>query len=159
MDILERFGKRKRGGGGVANWNPFSLLVICFYWSYLHGFWTFSIEDFNWKCNSNDNHWFVKSVTLANQHLLLCSGQYSMDNTALYFGYQTSREKFSVLWKQENVSVRYNLGKRKLYFCFSYLSEEYKLEISYENIWQIEQYRPHGQAKKFLLIQVSWLKH
>ena len=156
MDILERFGKRERG---VANWNPFSLLVICFYWSYLHGFWTFSIEDFNWKCNSNDNHWFVKSVPLANQHLLQCSGQYSMDNTALYFGYQTSREKFSVLWKQENVSVRYNLGKRKLYFCFSYLSEEYKLEISYENIWQIEQYRPHGQAKKFLLIQVSWLKH
>ncbi|XP_075659950.1 putative RNA-dependent RNA polymerase 1 [Castanea sativa] len=77
-----------------------------------------------------------------------------MDNIAMYFGYQTSREKFSVLWKQENVSVRYNLEKRKLYFFFSYLSEEYKLEISYENIWQIEQYRPHGQAKKFLLIQL-----
>ena len=52
MDILERFGKRERG---VANWNPFSLLVICFHWSYLHRFWTFSIEDFSWKCGSNDN--------------------------------------------------------------------------------------------------------
>ena len=82
-----------------------------------------------------------------------------MDNIALHFGYQTSRETFSVLWKQENVFVRFDSKMRNLYFYFSGLSEEYKLELSYENIWKIELHHPCGQAKRFLLIQVSWLKH
>ncbi|KAM4119796.1 hypothetical protein ACJW30_03G086600 [Castanea mollissima] len=66
----------------------------------------------------------------------------------------TSRESFSVLWKQENVFVEFDSKKRNLYFHFPYLSEKYKLEISYENIWQIQHHQPRGQAKKFLLIQL-----
>ena len=82
-----------------------------------------------------------------------------MDNITLHFGYQTSREIFSVLWKQENVSVSFDSEKRRLRFFLSYLSVEYKLELSYENIRQIELHRPDGHATKFLRIQVSWLKY
>ena len=81
-----------------------------------------------------------------------------MDNITLHFGYQTSREIFSVLWKQENVSVSFDSEKRRLRFFLSYLSVEYKLELSYENIRQIELHLPSGQATKFLRIQVSRLK-
>ena len=82
-----------------------------------------------------------------------------MYNIALYFGYQTSRESFSVLWKQKNVFVKFDSKKRNLYLYFRYLSEKFKLEISFENIWQIQHHQPRGQAKKFLLIQVRWFKH
>jgi RNA-dependent RNA polymerase len=78
-----------------------------------------------------------------------------MDIKALYFGYQISKQTFSVLWKQEDVSVRFDLRKRKWFFFLSHLSEAYKLEISYDSIRQIMLHRPPGQATKFLLIQVS----
>ncbi|KAA8529775.1 hypothetical protein F0562_034125 [Nyssa sinensis] len=65
-----------------------------------------------------------------------------------------SKEKFSVLWRRTNVSVKFGFGLRKMYFFPSYLSVGYKLQLSYENIWQIELYRPHGQTAKFLLIQL-----
>ncbi|KAF3945295.1 hypothetical protein ACB098_03G083200 [Castanea mollissima] len=77
-----------------------------------------------------------------------------MDIIALHSGYQTSRETFSVLWKQENVFVRFDSKMRNLYFYFSDLSEKFKLELSYENIWKIELHHPRGQAEKFLLIQL-----
>ncbi|GMY05817.1 probable RNA-dependent RNA polymerase 1 [Fagus crenata] len=77
-----------------------------------------------------------------------------MDNITLHFGYQTSREIFSVLWKLENVSVSFKSEKRRLYFFLSYHSVDYKLEISYENIRQIELHRPDGHATKFLRIQL-----
>ncbi|KAJ6768833.1 RNA-dependent RNA polymerase [Salix koriyanagi] len=44
-------------------------------------------------------------------------------------------------------------GKRKIYFFLMYLSTQYKLELSYENIWQIELHRPLGQTK-FLTVQM-----
>jgi RNA-dependent RNA polymerase len=80
-----------------------------------------------------------------------------MDITALHFGYQISKETFSVLWKQEHVSISFDLERRKLFFFLSYLSEEHKLELSFDSIWQIKQHRPRGQATKFLLIQVCCL--
>ncbi|CAL5400050.1 unnamed protein product [Camellia sinensis] len=79
---------------------------------------------------------------------------HDMESVTLYFGCQISKEKFSVLWKKANVSVKFGFGLRKLYFFLSYLSVEYKLELSYENIWQIELRRLQGQTAKFLLIQL-----
>jgi RNA-dependent RNA polymerase len=32
---------------------------------------------------------------------------------------------------------------------------EYRLELSYENVWQIELHRPRNQTAKYLLIQVA----
>ncbi|GLT53987.1 hypothetical protein SLA2020_272210 [Shorea laevis] len=77
-----------------------------------------------------------------------------MDITALHFGYQISKETFSVLWKQEDVSVSFDLKRRKIFFFLSHLYKEYKLEISYDSIWQIKLHRPRGQPTKFLLVQL-----
>ncbi|XP_034691829.1 probable RNA-dependent RNA polymerase 1 [Vitis riparia] len=79
---------------------------------------------------------------------------HSMDRITLHFGYQMSDERFSVLWKAINVSVKFGFGLRKFYFFLSHGSEEYKLELSYENIWQIQLREPCGQNTKFLLIQL-----
>ncbi|XP_059649727.1 probable RNA-dependent RNA polymerase 1 [Cornus florida] len=77
----------------------------------------------------------------------------NMESVTLHFGCQVSRDKFSVLWKSANVSVKFGFGLRKMYFFISYRSVDYKLELSYENIWQIELHRPRGQPK-FLLVQL-----
>lgn len=85
---------------------------------------------------------------------------HSMDITALHFGYQISKETFSVLWKQEDVSASFDLKMRKLFFFvsdLSDLSEQYKLEFSFDSIRQIKLHRPRGQPTKFLLIQVCLL--
>ncbi|EXB32317.1 RNA-dependent RNA polymerase 1 [Morus notabilis] len=78
----------------------------------------------------------------------------SMDDVTLHFGCQVLKEKFSVLWERENVCVKFGEGQRKLYFFLSYGSVDYKLEISYENIWQIKLHRMHGETSKFLLLQL-----
>jgi RNA-dependent RNA polymerase len=82
------------------------------------------------------------------------AAEYTIDNITLHFGCQVSKEKFYALWNKENVSVKFGFGNRKIYLFLTYLSTKYKLELSYENIWQIELHRPLGQAKKFLIVQV-----
>ncbi|KAH7516265.1 hypothetical protein FEM48_Zijuj10G0116800 [Ziziphus jujuba var. spinosa] len=79
---------------------------------------------------------------------------YGMDDITLHFGSQISEDKFSMLWKRENVSVKFGTGFRNFYFFFSYRSVGYKLEVPSESIWQIELRRPRGQDSKFLLIQL-----
>ncbi|KAF7132752.1 hypothetical protein RHSIM_Rhsim09G0088800 [Rhododendron simsii] len=82
--------------------------------------------------------------------------EHDMEGVTIYFGCQISKEKFSVLWKREDISVKFGFGlrKKKLDFFMSYQDLEYKLELFYENISQIELYCPRGQRAKFLLIQV-----
>lgn len=80
--------------------------------------------------------------------------QFIMDNITLHFGCQVSKEKFSSLWTQNNVSVNCGVELRKFNFFLTFLSNKYKLELSYENIWHIELHRPRGQTKNFLLVQV-----
>ncbi|KAF2305631.1 hypothetical protein GH714_007140 [Hevea brasiliensis] len=77
-----------------------------------------------------------------------------IDNVTLNFGCQISKETFSLLWKKENVSVKFGFRLRKFYFFFSFLSTDYKLELSYENIWHVDLHRPRGGTKNFLLIQL-----
>ena len=83
---------------------------------------------------------------------------HSMDGITLHYGCQISKERFSVLWKAKNVSAKFGSGLRKFYFLLSHGSTEYKLELSYENIWQIRLQHPRGQITKFLLIQVGLRK-
>ncbi|XP_048319250.2 probable RNA-dependent RNA polymerase 1 isoform X1 [Ziziphus jujuba] len=77
-----------------------------------------------------------------------------LQNITLYFGCQVSREKFSVLWKEVNVSVEFGNGLRQLHFYFKHQHIEYKLQLSYENLWQIQLQRPRREAVKYLLIQL-----
>ncbi|XP_047307594.1 probable RNA-dependent RNA polymerase 1 [Impatiens glandulifera] len=80
--------------------------------------------------------------------------EYDMKDIKLYFGCLVSKDKFSVLWGSEDVMVRFGFQLRKLYFFLSYNSFEYKLQLSYENIWQIDLRRPRNQLLKYLVIQL-----
>lgn len=79
---------------------------------------------------------------------------HTVESVTLHFGYQTSKEKFSALWSGNNVSVNFGLGMRKLHFFLSHNLAEYKLNLLFDNIWQIELHRPRGQTVKYLLIQL-----
>ena len=85
---------------------------------------------------------------------ILCS----MDDVTMHLGCLVSKEKFSVLWEKENVRVEFGEGLRTLYLYLSHDSVDYKLELSYENIWQIVLHRPRDLTSKFLLLQVCLLK-
>lgn len=84
------------------------------------------------------------------------SYEHNMEHIVLNFGCQVAENKFSVLWNIANVSVKFGIGMKKMYFILGFSSVNYKLELSRENIWQIVLHQPRGQAARFLLIQV-WL--
>ncbi|KAK7274020.1 hypothetical protein RIF29_15090 [Crotalaria pallida] len=79
---------------------------------------------------------------------------HNLDNVKLYFGWQISKGRFSVLFKQVDVSVKFGIGMRKLHFFLSNSCVQYKLELSYENIWKIELHQPRGETAKYLIIQL-----
>ncbi|XP_042502410.1 RNA-dependent RNA polymerase 1-like [Macadamia integrifolia] len=80
---------------------------------------------------------------------------FNLEHTKLHFGCQVSDDQFFVLWSGQNVMVNFGFELRKIYFFLSYGGVEYKLELSYEDIWKIQLRRPDGQNRyKFLLIQV-----
>ncbi|KAK7407698.1 hypothetical protein VNO78_09717 [Psophocarpus tetragonolobus] len=79
---------------------------------------------------------------------------YNMENVKLSFGCQISKEKFSVLWKKMDVRVNFGTGMRKMIFLFSHNNVQYKLQLSYENIWKIELHQPRDDTAHYLLIQL-----
>ncbi|CAI8605424.1 unnamed protein product [Vicia faba] len=79
---------------------------------------------------------------------------YSMNGVGVHFGCQTSKTKLSVLWEHSNASVKFGSRLGKMYIFFSYLSKDYKLQISSESISRIELHRSHCHAKKLLLFQL-----
>lgn len=86
---------------------------------------------------------------------------HEVERLTLNFGCQISPERFSVLWKGEHVSVKFGTGMKKMLFFLCHNKVEYKLQLAYENIWQIVLYNAHGQAAKCLVIQVelNYSKH
>lgn len=81
-----------------------------------------------------------------------------MEGLVLNFGCQVSNNKFSVLWKAVNVTVKFSIGMNRMYFYLTFANVKYKLELLRQSIWQIVLHRPYLQTSKFLLIQVSFLK-
>lgn len=79
---------------------------------------------------------------------------HSIDGVTLHFGCQISEQKFLTLWEKQGVSVDFGIGSRRFNFVLSHNDTEYKLGLSYENIWQIELRRQQGRGKVYLLIQV-----
>ncbi|KAI3817148.1 hypothetical protein L1987_10937 [Smallanthus sonchifolius] len=77
-----------------------------------------------------------------------------MEGATLHFGCQVSKECLSVLCKLENASVKFGFGLRKLYFGVPCFITSYKLQLSYENIWQVQLHCPRGVAARFLVIQL-----
>ncbi|KAE8654455.1 RNA-dependent RNA polymerase 1 [Hibiscus syriacus] len=80
----------------------------------------------------------------------------SIDDLMLHFGYPVSRDKFSVLWNQPNVSFKYGPKLDKLYFFMSYNSVDYKLELFNDNVWRIVLHYLPDQTNKCLVIQ--WVR-
>ncbi|KAM5566918.1 hypothetical protein ABKV19_015172 [Rosa sericea] len=79
---------------------------------------------------------------------------HSLQNLVLHVGCQVANDKFSVLWRTAEVSVDFGIGMRKLQFRLLYHQKVYRLQLSYENIWQIELHRPRGRTAKYLVIQL-----
>ncbi|KAL9438080.1 hypothetical protein AB3S75_023866 [Citrus x aurantiifolia] len=98
--------------------------------------------------------WYGKSYLKASDEKRRTPYYKLDDDLKLNFGCQISKDKFSVLWSQENVSVKLCSDLRKFMFFLSYASVDYKLELSYESIWQIELHRPRGHSVKYLVIQL-----
>lgn len=82
---------------------------------------------------------------------------HEMEGITLNFGCQTSENKFVVLWRGANVNVKFGTGLKKMNFFLTYDSVDYRLQLSYENIWQIVLYNARVQTTKFLLIQVQFI--
>ncbi|KAL1551144.1 RNA-directed RNA polymerase [Salvia divinorum] len=77
-----------------------------------------------------------------------------MDAVTLFLGCQLSEERFSVLWKAANVSIKFGAGLKTMHLLLSHESIEYKLQLYHDNIWQIVLYDSGNQAAKVLLIQL-----
>ncbi|KAJ4714892.1 RNA-dependent RNA polymerase [Melia azedarach] len=72
----------------------------------------------------------------------------------LNFGCQISEHKFSFLWSHGDVSLRLCSDRREFKFALSYDSADYKLELSYESIWQIKLCGRPDASVKYLVIQL-----
>ncbi|TQD70934.1 hypothetical protein C1H46_043543 [Malus baccata] len=79
---------------------------------------------------------------------------HSLQNLGLYFGCKTGKEELSYFWCSDNVSVDFGIRIQKVICLLKYDEVEYKLELSYENIWQTELYSPRGHTAKKLLFQL-----
>ncbi|KAF7808597.1 RNA-dependent RNA polymerase 1 [Senna tora] len=79
---------------------------------------------------------------------------HSLEDVKLHFGCQISKEGFCFLWTKVKVRVEFGIRMKKLHFFLSHEGVDYKLELSYENIWQIELHRSREQNRKYLLIQL-----
>ncbi|KAL5721912.1 RNA-directed RNA polymerase [Ranunculus cassubicifolius] len=75
--------------------------------------------------------------------------------STVHFGNQVSKNRFLALWKGTSVAVNFGAGLRKMEFLLTHCSKEYRLEFSYDNIWQIQLQSPWNHKTKFLLIQVT----
>jgi len=82
---------------------------------------------------------------------------HSLDDIAVHFGCQTSKNKLSVLWEHQSASVKFGFRLRKMFIFFHYLSVDYKLQISSESMSRIELHHSDDLTKKLLLFQVSFL--
>ncbi|TXG57065.1 hypothetical protein EZV62_018378 [Acer yangbiense] len=99
---------------------------------------------------SNLRAWEMEQDIVPKPRTFLCS----MEDIILYIGCQISNDKFAFLWKAVNVSVNFGSGMRRINFILSHQQVEYRLELTYENVWQIELHRRRGQRAKYLLIQL-----
>ncbi|BBG94600.1 hypothetical protein Prudu_002930 [Prunus dulcis] len=87
-------------------------------------------------------------ISLANNKAL------RLEDIGLHSGCKIADEKLHVLWTANDVSVDFGIKLRKFIFLLKYHDLEYKLQLSYENIYKIEVHSPRGRAAaKYLLIQ------
>ncbi|KAL9265309.1 RNA-dependent RNA polymerase 1-like protein [Drosera capensis] len=72
----------------------------------------------------------------------------------LHFGCQISKEKFASFWKVSGVRFDIMSQRRKLHFLVSLSDANYELELTYEDICQVNLLRPRSDSLKYLVIQL-----
>ncbi|KQK02024.1 hypothetical protein BRADI_3g59910v3 [Brachypodium distachyon] len=83
------------------------------------------------------------------------TAMFTLHGATLRFSCLLKENVLSVLWSGTDVSVEFGFDMKKIYFYLE--CRKYKLELSYESIWEIQLHRPpaYRSQKKFLLIQVE----
>lgn len=84
---------------------------------------------------------------------------FEIEDAKLHFGCLVSKRSLNVLWTVSSVQVSFGFNLRKIYFTLSWRHSRYKLELSYESIWEIQLHRSSNQKSQFLLIQVCFYIH
>ncbi|KAL8218557.1 hypothetical protein R6Q57_021930 [Mikania cordata] len=79
---------------------------------------------------------------------------FEMEEVTVHFGCQVSKESLPVLCELKRTTVKFGFGLRKLYFGVPWSRTTYKLQLSYENIWQVQLHCPRGDSASFLVIQL-----
>uniref|UniRef100_A0A1D1Y120 RNA-dependent RNA polymerase n=1 Tax=Anthurium amnicola TaxID=1678845 RepID=A0A1D1Y120_9ARAE len=80
---------------------------------------------------------------------------FELSECTLHFGCQVSQDRLSVLFKSTSVEVKFGKNMRKIHFFLSWRDREYKLEFSYESIWEIQLCHSSFQHKDFLMFLVA----
>ncbi|CAL5054478.1 unnamed protein product [Urochloa decumbens] len=82
---------------------------------------------------------------------------FSLEDAVLHLGCLVKENILSVLFSARNVSVQFGFDMKKIYFYLSCNLIKYKLELSYESIWEMQLHRPpaYMSRTKFLLFQVQ----
>lgn len=84
---------------------------------------------------------------------------FSLDDAVLHLGCLVNQNILSTIFTARDVSVQFGFDMKKIYFYLSYNLIKYKLELSYESIWEMQLHRPpaYMSPTKFLLFQVGFL--
>ncbi|KAJ3699365.1 hypothetical protein LUZ61_003070 [Rhynchospora tenuis] len=81
---------------------------------------------------------------------------FEVEEAILYVGCLVSKRSMKVFQRFLPVRVSFGLNLRKIHFIgLSQGSNHYKLELSYESIWEIQLHRSSVQSSQFLLIQIQ----
>ncbi|KAK1314065.1 RNA-dependent RNA polymerase 1 [Acorus calamus] len=80
---------------------------------------------------------------------------FKLQDSVLHFGCQISEDRFLVLWSGIKVQVHFGFELKKLHFLLSCNGVSYKLDLTYESIWEIQLRRCDTKHNKFLLFQVQ----
>lgn len=78
-----------------------------------------------------------------------------LEEAELHLGCLISEETLGVLWSCPGVKVNFGFNMRKISLLLMLGSQSYKLELSYESIWDIQHHRPSSRSPQFLVIQVQ----
>ncbi|CAN6479815.1 unnamed protein product [Victoria cruziana] len=78
-----------------------------------------------------------------------------LEQVVLHFGCLVSKETYCSLHLIPNVNVHFGFGMRRIYFFLTCGSNEYKLDLYYENVWEIQLRHQKGMNKKYLLFQLQ----
>ncbi|KAL8258072.1 hypothetical protein R6Q59_030113 [Mikania micrantha] len=80
---------------------------------------------------------------------------FEMEGVTVHFGCQVSKESLPVLCELKRTTVKFGFGLRKIYFGVPWSRTTYKLQLSYENIWQVQLHCPRADSASFLVIQTT----